>query len=316
VTVSYSYDALGRRTQRSSSTSGTTKFIYDGADVVRDLNTDGSTAADYLNGPGIDNKLRQTAGGTTSYFVTNHLGTTRALTDPSGNVTSSLTYDSFGNVTSGSASTRYAYTGREADADTDLMFYRARWYDPQLGRFISEDPIGLGGGGNLYAYVENDPLDAVDPEGLVPKDKWYGYNNKDFRRWFHRCHEQGGEGRQNATKDEMEIAHREWVSRGSPRGGKCWGRGGGPPVPVECPDPKTSRSRKRWPGPLLDELRMEEESYRQMERFWTKVLVGDLVVGGVFLAPEGTAAAIVRGLGSAAKALTGSGRPLVPVPVH
>jgi YD repeat-containing protein len=57
VTVIYAYDALGRRVQRTSSVGGTTKFVYDGADVARDLDGTGSTIADYLNGPGIDNKL-------------------------------------------------------------------------------------------------------------------------------------------------------------------------------------------------------------------------------------------------------------------
>ncbi|MGH9874512.1 MAG: RHS repeat-associated core domain-containing protein [Pyrinomonadaceae bacterium] len=168
VTVIYAYDALGRRIQRLSTASGTTKFVYDGADVLRDLDGGGSTVADYLNGPGIDNKLRQTIG-TASYFIADHLGTTRAFTDASGNLASSLTYDSFGNVASGSAATRFTYTGREFDSETGLMFYRARWYDPQQGRFISEDPIGFESGGiNLFAYVDNNPINLMDPMGLRP----------------------------------------------------------------------------------------------------------------------------------------------------
>lgn len=166
VTVNYSYDAFGRRIQRTSSTGSTTKFIYDGADVLRDLDGNGNTVADYLNGLGIDNKLRETTSGSTSYFVTDHLGTTRGLTDASGNLAASIGYDSFGNSTSGSASTRYTYTGRELDSEIGLMYYRARWYDPQVGKFISEDPIGLQGGLNLYAYVENDPINDSDPLGL------------------------------------------------------------------------------------------------------------------------------------------------------
>lgn len=63
VTVTYSFDALGRRVQRTGTLSGTEKFVYDGADVVRDLDVSNATVADYLNGPGIDNKLRQTSGG-------------------------------------------------------------------------------------------------------------------------------------------------------------------------------------------------------------------------------------------------------------
>ncbi|MGH9908886.1 MAG: RHS repeat-associated core domain-containing protein, partial [Pyrinomonadaceae bacterium] len=166
VIVTYSYDALGRRVQRASSASGTTKFAYDGADVLRDLDGSGATITDYLNGPGIDNKLRETAAGTVSYFATDHLGTTRALIDASGGITSTLTHDSYGHVTSGSAPSRYTYTSRESDSDTGLMHYRARSYDPQQGRFISEDPIELEGGLNLYQYVGNNPFSLVDPLGL------------------------------------------------------------------------------------------------------------------------------------------------------
>ncbi len=166
VTVTYSYDALGRRNQRTSRVSGTTKFVYDGADVVRDLDANGSAIVDYANGPGIDNKLRQTTGGSVSYFVTDHLGTTCGLTDGSGSLLTSLSYDSFGNVTSGSAATRFTHTGHELDSDTGLVYYRARWYDPQQGRFVSEDPIGVEASSNLYGYVGNNPLVNVDPFGL------------------------------------------------------------------------------------------------------------------------------------------------------
>jgi len=168
VTVSYAYDALGRRVQRTSTTGGTTKFVYDGADVIRDLDSAGSIVAEYLNGPGIDNKLREIVVGTASYFLQDHLATTRAFTDTGGNVESSLTCDSFGNVTTGSAATRYIYTGREADSDTGMMFYRAHWYDAHQGRFIGQDPVGLRAGINLYSYVKNDPTRFKDPMGENP----------------------------------------------------------------------------------------------------------------------------------------------------
>src|SRR6266850_3858288 len=77
-----------------------------------------------------------------------------------------LPRDSFGN-NAGSARTRYGYTGCERDSDTGLLFYRARWSDPQQGRFTSEDPIGFEGGDiNLYGYVANHPIDDSDPLGL------------------------------------------------------------------------------------------------------------------------------------------------------
>lgn len=168
--VGYKYDALGRRIERSAitypSVTSTTRFVYDGADVIRDTDANGVTTADYLNGPGIDNKIRQTANGTSVYFLTDQLGSTSALTDTQGNAVEQISYDSFGN-SSGSALTRYTYTGREHDGLTNQLYYRARFYDPGLGRFTSEDPVGfLGRDANLYGYVHNDPLRFVDPSGL------------------------------------------------------------------------------------------------------------------------------------------------------
>ncbi|MEO8572549.1 MAG: RHS repeat-associated core domain-containing protein [Pyrinomonadaceae bacterium] len=105
----------------------------------------------------------------TKYFLQDHLGSTVAMTNSSGAATEQTSYDSFGNRTA-SLSTRYQYTGREYDAFSGFHYYRARWYDANLGRFVSEDPIGFGGGDvNLYGYVWNSPLHFSDPMGL---DGW------------------------------------------------------------------------------------------------------------------------------------------------
>jgi len=122
----------------------------------------------YLNGAGIDDKIRVQTGSDVKYFLSDHLGSTNALTDGSGIVTSSVSYDSSGNAT-GNLATRYKFTGREFDDFTGLHYYRARWYDSNLGRFISEDPIGFAGGDvNLYSYVKNQPLALRDPTGKLP----------------------------------------------------------------------------------------------------------------------------------------------------
>jgi RHS repeat-associated protein len=175
-TVTYKYDAIGRRIQRARTGGISTNFIYDGQDVVKDLNSDGSTV-NYLNGPGIDNKLRLTdsrlAATGPLYFLQDQLGSTTALTNSLGVVVSQMNYDSFGNPSAGANLTRYTYTGREFDSDTGLFYYRARWYDPKVGRFISEDPIGLAGGINQFAYVGNNPQNGKDPSGLYEIDVHY-----------------------------------------------------------------------------------------------------------------------------------------------
>ena len=134
--------------------------------------TSTNVITEYLNGPGIDNKIRQKTGTTLYYFAKDHLGSTTALTDSKGALAERESYDAYGN-SAGSAKTRYGYTGRERDSLTGLMYYRARFYDPQLGRFISEDPIGLAGGINSFAYVSNNPQNGVDPSGLYNEDVHY-----------------------------------------------------------------------------------------------------------------------------------------------
>jgi RHS repeat-associated protein len=102
-------------------------------------------------------------------MLTDHLGTVRDLVNNSGSVVNHFTYDSFGKVltTSGTVDTRYKYTGRELDAETGLYYYRARYFDANVGRFIGQDPIGFSAGdSNLYRYVFNSPLNNSDPSGL------------------------------------------------------------------------------------------------------------------------------------------------------
>jgi RHS repeat-associated protein len=169
--VTYKYDALGRRVQTAPSSGAATNFTYDGDDIAQEQTSTG-VITDYLNGPGIDNKIRQKTGTIYNYFSQDHLGSTTALTDSNGSLVERETYDAYGN-TAGSARTRYGYTGRERDPVTGLMYYRARWYDAQVGRFISEDPIGLGGGINQFAYVAGNPQNAKDPSGLYEIDVHY-----------------------------------------------------------------------------------------------------------------------------------------------
>jgi RHS repeat-associated protein len=109
----------------------------------------------------------ETAAGDTHWALTDHQG---SVSDNSGAALNHLVYNNFGQVTSKSDPTvdvRFGYTGRELDAETDLMYYRARYFDPAAGTFVSEDPLGFGAGDeNLYRYVFNSPTNYVDPSGL------------------------------------------------------------------------------------------------------------------------------------------------------
>jgi RHS repeat-associated protein len=102
------------------------------------------------------------------WALADHQGTVRDLIDDGGNVVEHLSYDSFGNLSSTPTfDFRYGYTGREQDSETGLDYYRARYYDSAVGRFISEDPIGFAAGdSNIYRYVGNSPVNFVDPSGL------------------------------------------------------------------------------------------------------------------------------------------------------
>ena len=97
------------------------------------------------------------------------------MTDDKVKVVQAYEYDSYGNQHDSKNSIKqpYTYTGREHDRETGLYYYRARYYDPEVGRFISEDPIGFAGGDvNLYGYVHSSPIIWIDPYGLKITQVW------------------------------------------------------------------------------------------------------------------------------------------------
>jgi RHS repeat-associated protein len=166
ASASFSYDALGRRTDRTVG-SMSTGYLYDGANAVQEL-SGSSVKADLLTGLGVDQVLARTDSSGTMSLLTDALGSTLALADASAVVQSTYVYEPYGQTTSGGAASDNAvqYTGRENDG-TGLYFYRARYYDPVKGRFIQSDPIGLASGANTYVYVSSAPTMTNDPTGLL-----------------------------------------------------------------------------------------------------------------------------------------------------
>jgi RHS repeat-associated protein len=193
TTVSYGYDALGRRVERTADVAGPTPLeaqrnLYDGMslDVVAELApTKGwgsrlalSPTTEYVmaaggvvssvsfdegtRGWGSWMRVRET-----SYYHTDILGSTRMLSDEHGKVTEDYTYDAFGLALDGSLSgdNSLGYTGQRLDPVTGLYDYGYRDYSPQVGRWTTVDPIKAGE--NWYAYVNNDPINYIDPYGLL-----------------------------------------------------------------------------------------------------------------------------------------------------
>jgi len=166
--VSFQYDPFGRRIRKSSPT-GTTIYVYDGDNINEELNASGNLGERYTHEPGIDEPLVGQRQPLIFYYEADGLGSVTSLTDPTGAVAATYTYDSFGFMreSTGSATNWFRYTARQFDSSTALYYYRARYYDPMTGRFLSEDPIGFKGGINKYIYVRNDPVASNDPTGLL-----------------------------------------------------------------------------------------------------------------------------------------------------
>ena len=166
-TVSFKHDPFGRRIEKISPTT-TSIFAYDGNNLVEETNSSGAVVARYTQGTNIDEPLAMLRSAATSYYEADGLGSVTSLTNSAGATGQTYTYDSFGKVTasSGSLVNPFQYTGRELDSETGLYYYRARYYDSQVGKFISEDPLRFGADVNFYAYVRNDPINLIDPLGF------------------------------------------------------------------------------------------------------------------------------------------------------
>jgi RHS repeat-associated protein len=165
----YTYDVFDRLIVRSNN-GRQVMTVYDGNHAWADFDGVGTVQARYLFGQRIDQILaRWQPGSGVAWYLTDHLGTVRDLVNAVGQIINHLDYDSFGKIlaqTNAAAGDRFTFTGREFDFTTGLYYYRARWYDPVLKQFISEDPLGFGGGDvNLRRYVGNHPVMGTDPFG-------------------------------------------------------------------------------------------------------------------------------------------------------
>jgi len=151
---------------------------YDGLDLIAEYSNTGTLTARVacpgpvpgFTGPGADEPLVQYAGASVStrqWLLADERGSIVAVTDWSGAAIQINSYDEYGAPAPGNAG-RFGYTGQVWLPETGLYHYKNRAYNPELGRFMQTDPIGVSGGMNLYAYVGGDPVNFVDPLGLLP----------------------------------------------------------------------------------------------------------------------------------------------------
>ena len=172
--VTYTYDALSR--QIGVDTNGTQRWtVYNGsstdANPYADYTGSGSLSMRYLYGLAVDQILARTdPNANTAWYLTDELGSVWNVVSSSGTVLDAITYDAYGNIlseSSPSSGDRFKFAGMEYDATTGLYYDRARYYDPNTGRFVSQDPKGFAAGDtNLYRYVENQSTVMVDKTGL------------------------------------------------------------------------------------------------------------------------------------------------------
>jgi len=176
--VTFTYDIFGRQTSRTD-LSGTLHFSYAGDQKIEERNASGQVTKHYLWGNGIDELLRLdvfNGSSSTPYYVhSDNIGSTTAITDGSGNLVERVRYDAYGvpsftdalgqTLKKSTVGNTTLFQGREYDYDLALYNYRARYFDPTLGRFLQTDPLGYQDSMNLYQGMNMNPVNFVDPKG-------------------------------------------------------------------------------------------------------------------------------------------------------
>lgn len=195
ATASYKYDALGRRIQKVTA-SGTINYYYDDQRVIEERNVSDAAMATYVYGTWVDDILSMKRNDIDYFYHHNSLGSVIALTNIAGGIAERYEYDAYGNptisyITSAGGSDRspgnvYMFTGREYDKETKNYHYRARFYKPDWGRFGQWDPLGYVDGMNFFSYVKINPINGIDPHGLITISGGECCKNDDYKIYWQR----------------------------------------------------------------------------------------------------------------------------------
>lgn len=180
LVAAYKYDTLGRRMEKvvsTGTTTTTTRYVYDGEDIIAVLDGNNALISRITHGAGIDEPLTLKTGTSNYYYQADGLGSITALTDDSGAIVETMEYQAYGKpvfrnaegtvIANSAIDNPYSYTAREYDAAAGAFYYRHRTYSQEIGRFSQEDPIGfMGGDVNFYSYASDSPVYWRDPLGL------------------------------------------------------------------------------------------------------------------------------------------------------
>jgi|GEM_PF-336589 len=168
--IDYILDARGRRVVKKVDGTVVGKFLYEnGLRPIAQLAADDSLVAQFVYAERGNSPSLIIRGGVTYRVIADHLGSPRYVVDTAtGAIADTLGYDEFGvTFESNPGFQPFGFAGGLYDADTKLVHFGAREYDPSIGRFLTKDPLGLGGGLNVYDYAANDPVNLIDPSGLL-----------------------------------------------------------------------------------------------------------------------------------------------------